>query len=730
MERRPKAVIKEARRLRDATHSVLAVTEERRAKARERYEVARDEVVDRQLNEMPIARLRETTHGGVRWKALEAAGFRTVAQAASADPLQLQRIRGVGHHSATQVVAAARQLETAMREGVRLRFDAERKPRAQTKLLEELRSLEVAQDAVASVRGLDHFSRSLDRLVKKGGRAGSGFKMFFTRGKRRSEVLAAADELTRLMQSHEASSLDRAAREAKDGLKAKPPSGPVWDDFEKRVAAFNGLLIEIGGLSPDIGAVQGYIPTEVAERVNRHPLDTSELQVTLRGYQAFGAKFALCQKKAILGDEMGLGKTVEALAAIGHLHTGGETHFLVVCPASVLVNWLHETERHTSLEAFRLHGGDRNINFKAWARRGGIGVTTFGTLYTLPEPEGLKVALLVVDEAHYIKNPRAFRTQEVKDWIRTTNRTLFLTGTPMENRVSEFRTLVGHLNPIVASKLSAHDGLAGATAFRSAVAPVYLRRNQEDVLEELPPKIETEEWVGLEGEDLQAYLEAVASGNFMAMRQAAYLPGTKSGSRKLKRLGEIAEEAASGGRKIVVFSFFRQVLDAVAGSLDGLAMGPLTGSVSPNDRQRLVDEFTSRRGPAVLVSQIQAGGVGLNMQAASVVILTEPQWKKTTEDQAIARAHRMGQARPVDVHRLLAEDSVDERMLEILAQKQLLFDEYVRHSELKDVSPDAIDISDLKATKEVVSQAEAERRIVELEQRRLGFEPAAAGGKS
>jgi SNF2 family DNA or RNA helicase len=386
------------------------------------------------------------------------------------------------------------------------------------------------------------------------------------------------------------------------------------------------------------------------------------------------------------------------------------------------VNWLHETERHTSLDAFRLHGGDRNIKFKAWARRGGIGVTTFGTLHTLQEPGGVKVALLVVDEAHYIKNPRAFRTQEVKEWIRTTNRTLFLTGTPMENRVSEFKALIGHLSPMAATKLKTLDGLAGATAFRSAVAPVYLRRNQEDVLEELPPKIETEEWVGLEREDLQAYLEAVASGNFMAMRQAAYLPATRSGSRKLKRLAEIAEEAASGGRKIVVFSFFLKVLDAVAGTLDGLTMGSLTGSLPPNKRQKLVDEFTSRRGPAVLVSQIQAGGVGLNMQAASVVILTEPQWKRTTEDQAIARAHRMGQARPVDVHRLLAEDSVDQRMLEILKQKQILFDEYVKRSELKDVSPDAVDISDLKATKEVVSQAEAERRIVELEQRRLGFE--------
>jgi SNF2 family DNA or RNA helicase len=149
-------------------------------------------------------------------------------------------------------------------------------------------------------------------------------------------------------------------------------------------------------------------------------------------------------------------------------------------------------------------------------------------------------------------------------------------------------------------------------------------------------------------------------------------------------------------------------------------MGPLTGSVPPARRQQLIDDFTSDRRPRALVSQIEAGGVGLNIQAASVVILTEPQWKPSAEEQAIARCHRMGQARPVDVHRLLAEDSVDQRMLEILATKAALFDEYVRKSALKEISPDAVDISDLEVTEQVVSLAEEERRIIEFERQRLG----------
>jgi SNF2 family DNA or RNA helicase len=276
--------------------------------------------------------------------------------------------------------------------------------------------------------------------------------------------------------------------------------------------------------------------------------------------------------------------------------------------------------------------------------------------------------------------------------------------------------------------------MIGAGHFRAAVAPVYLRRNQDDVLQELPPRVETQEWVQLTSRDLKAYRDAVAAGNFMAMRRAAYVSGRRDDSAKLGRLVEIVQEASANGRKVVVFSYFRDVLSTVASVLGSVAAGPLTGSIPPIQRQAMIDEFTARHGPAVLVSQIQAGGVGLNIQAASVVILTEPQWKPTIEDQAIARCHRMGQVRSVDVHRLLAEDTVDQRMLDILAAKADLFDEYVRRSELKDHSPDAVDVSDLKAADEVGSQVEAERRIIEMERKRLrleaGSSPASSPGFS
>ena len=161
---------------------------------------------------------------------------------------------------------------------------------------------------------------------------------------------------------------------------------------------------------------------------------------------------------------------------------------------------------------------------------------------------------------------------------------------------------------------------------------------------------------------------------------------------------EIVGEAADGGRKVIVYSYFRDVLETVIEALagrDGVpgvpVIGPLTGDISPADRQAMVDELTNAAGAAVLVSQIQAGGVGLNIQAASVVIIAEPQLTPSIEEQAIARAHRMGQVRPVDVHRLLCEDSVDQRVLELLAGKREAFDEYARRSDMANASPDAID---------------------------------------
>jgi SNF2 family DNA or RNA helicase len=196
----------------------------------------------------------------------------------------------------------------------------------------------------------------------------------------------------------------------------------------------------------------------------------------------------------------------------------------------------------------------------------------------------------------------------------------------------------------------------------------------------------------------------------MAMRQAAMLGGEKSA--KLSRLIELVEEAEDNGRRVVVFSYFRDVLEQVAAAMPGRVFGPLTGSVTPIKRQEMVDQFSKAGHGAVLVAQIVAGGVGLNIQAASVVVLCEPQLKPTMEWQAIARARRMGQLESVQVHRLLSEEGVDQRIREILARKAELFAEFAKISETAESAPEAFDVSEAELAREIIAE-ERERLFVQ-----------------
>jgi SNF2 family DNA or RNA helicase len=181
---------------------------------------------------------------------------------------------------------------------------------------------------------------------------------------------------------------------------------------------------------------------------------------------------------------------------------------------------------------------------------------------------------------------------------------------------------------------------------------------------------------------------------------------------KLERLIELVDEAFESGQKVIVFSYFRTVIDQVMKALEDKAIGPITGSVSSTQRQNIVDQFQNAPTPRVLVGQIQAAGTGLNIQAASVVILCEPQIKPSLEVQAIARAHRMGQVRKVQVHRLILPESVDEKMTEMLAYKQSQFDAYAKESDLADQASGAKDATDESMAKVIVME----------ERKRLGIE--------
>lgn len=691
-----------------------ALTERGAAPERVRvaYRAVRDARVLAELAEVPVDRIREVSTGRLRVGLVEAAGFRTVAQVLGATTPELDAVAGVGPKTARLLRDAAQQIFDAVDGGLTFRIEHEPGDPLATDLVRALHAHEqVARFFDAWGERIDVDVPKLARLAEVGALRGTLVRRLFAG---RERTAAADTALTRLRET--VGGLDASgvtdALERLDRTLAGTSDAEVWRDYEARAATYYTALSELVDLGVDVEAAEGYLPEEVVDQVSAQDLDTSLLTVSLRGYQAFGARYALVQRRTILGDEMGLGKTVQAIAAMAHLAARGRRHFLVICPASVASNWAREVAAHSRLPARVLQGDDRDAGIRTWVADGGVGIVTFPQLGHLRAAGMPRPALLVVDEAHYVKNPRAQRSERTAAWARTAERVLFMTGTPMENTVDEFRSLVHYLKPEVADAVDPAAGLAGAAAFRRSVATVYLRRNQEDVLTELPELVQVDEWERFGKHDGAAYRRAVLKRSFADMRRAAFVQAPEP-TAKLVRLREIVAEAMDNNRKVVVFSFFRDVIETVLAELGPLAIGPITGSVPARRRQELVDEFTRAPEPKVLVSQIEAGGVGLNIQAASVVILCEPQVKPTVEAQAIARAHRMGQVRTVQVHRLLVENSVDERLLEILGTKAELFAEYAGRSTVA-VAPGAADVAD----------AELARRIVEEERARLG-EPAA-----
>ena len=722
----PKTLLRYAADVRTRVARVLDLLAERRAEAADALDAHRDEEAARQLTEIPIERLREVTDDRLRISPLREAGYRTVFDVYRASIDELDAVPNIGEATAAQLTAAANQIARAVQRAGAIRLDPDHRSESATRLLRSIDRFEQARRETVPVHAeAAELSVQLDTLLAAARPARSKVRLFFTFGRKKEAANDAVRSIARLLAAPRVQELATRVRAIEDGLDDQNDAVAVdhvlWRQFERNAAPTMAAVEQLDVATPLRGLRdrrdRADLPDEIVDEIDAFELDVSSLTVALRGYQVFGAKFALVQGRSILGDEMGLGKTIQAIAAMAHLaarnssaresSSSSGAHFLVVCPATVLVNWTHEIAKHSALSSHRVHGDSRDDAVDAWARGGGVAVTTFETLRLLDLPADIPIALVVVDEAHYVKNADTLRSRAIGALVARVERVLFMSGTPMENRVEEFRTLVGYLRPDLASALDAADGVAGAEAFRKAVAPVYLRRNQVDVLTELPARIDQEDWVELSPADAAAYRVAVAAGNFMAMRRAAYDAADVERSAKLARLAQILADASEDGHKVVVFSYFLDVLDTVHRVARPWAFGPLTGSVSPVERQALVDDFTAADGYAVLVSQIQAGGVGLNIQAASVVVLAEPQWKPSTEEQAIARCHRMGQTRPVQVHRLLAEDCVDSLMLEVVQAKRVLFDEYARESELKDAAPDAVDVGEVRAAQDIVA---AERR--------------------
>ncbi|WP_033442104.1 DEAD/DEAH box helicase [Saccharothrix sp. NRRL B-16314] len=669
----------------------LANEESYRAAAHKAGEEVRRAEVRRMLAGMPVDALKTATRDRLRLGPLVEAGIVTVLDVLR-NAGSLQSLPGVGETSARRMVGAAQTLRKTTFDEMPVRIDIANRHPETTELLDRLADWDSSRRTRGAAADLER-AAELAPLGRAVGRGTTHLLVIPTRKAPADGFLESVRIVIR-----RAGLLDGSSASAARDAGADP-----WDDFLARPADYFAMLSELGFITEDETSTHGDLPEEIVEAVRDQALSGEHLTASLRGYQSFAARFALVQRKVVIGDEMGLGKTVEAIAVLAHLRSAGETHFVVVCPAAVVTNWVREVGGKSRLRAHRVHGPDRERAARSWARDGGVAVTTFETLKWW-EPALTRVrdlACVVVDEAHYIKNPAAHRSMRTGDLVARADRAILLTGTPLENRVEEFRTLVSYLRP----DLTAHADDLSARTFRRRIAPAYLRRNQEDVLTELPELIEVDEWLPLSAAEASAYRAAVLQGNFMAMRQAAMRQGRRS--EKLRRLVEIVQEAEANERRVIVFSYFREVLDLVARELPKPVFGPLNGSVPAAKRQEAIDRFSAARHGAVLVAQIEALGVGLNIQSASVVVICEPQLKPTTEAQAIARAHRMGQVRSVQVHRLLSEDSVDQRITELLARKRQLFDEFARVSDTADSSPEAVDLSEAELVREVLA---AERK--------------------
>lgn len=647
------------------------------------------------LATMPVDRLREVTRDRLRVGLLSDAGITTV-QAVLDRGRALEGVSGIGSTLAARLLGAAQTMHQTTYNETPVRIDIRRRTPEATRLLRQLgawdaiRRLRNAAWDLARAQELAPLAQALDRHPER-------LAVVPLAG------LSAEEFLTGV------TSVLRRAASVSDVQPGQVPAADPWEDFLARPADYFGMLTELGVAPGDENRIHGDLPEQIVASVRAMSLNTEHLTVgTLRGYQSFGARFALARRKVIIGDEMGLGKTVEALAVLAHLRAHGHRHTIVVCPAAVVTNWTREILGKSTLGPHRVHGPRRDAAVDDWRRDGGVAVTTYETLrWLLPQLHDVELGCVVVDEAHYVKNPDAQRSQLAALLLEMSDRAVLLTGTPLENRLDEFVALVRYVQPRLVIETS---GLS-PRRFRAQVAPAYLRRNQADVLPELPPLVEVDEVLPMSDEDLAVYQEAVRDGNFMAMRRAAMIQGRDS--EKFGRLMEIVAEAVANGRRVLVFSFFLDVLDQVKQELPGLVFGPLTGKTPVAQRQPLLDEFSAAAGGAVLIASILAVGMGLNLQAASVVILCEPQLKPSTEEHAIRRAQRMGQLESVQVYRLLSEEGVDQRIRELLARKGSIFDDFARVSATADSTPEAVDVSENKLVYDIIVAAERARLFAE-----------------
>jgi superfamily II DNA or RNA helicase len=441
-------------------------------------------------------------------------------------------------------------------------------------------------------------------------------------------------------------------------------------------------------------------------------------KATLRPYQAHGVAWLDLLRESglggVLADDMGLGKTVQVLAllALEKARGGLNGPALVVAPTSLMTNWFNEAQRFApELKVLVLHGSARRQNFAVIAEQDLV-LTTYPLIARDHEVLlSREWHIAVLDEAQTIKNPNAATTR----WLRgiKAKHRFCLTGTPMENHLGELWSIMtfanpGHLGDKAnfarqwRTPIEKRGDTARAAALAQRVKPFLLRRTKEEVAPELPSKSQIIESIVLEGSQRDLYdsirlsmsekvrrairerglakSHIIVLEALLRLRQACCHPallklddGVEHPAAKLDRLMEMVLELLSEGRKILVFSQFTSMLALIRARFEasGISYSLLTGET--RDRKTVIDGFQGGATDVFLIS-LKAGGVGLNLTAADTVIVFDPWWNPAVEEQAIDRAHRIGQHKAVFVYRLVAVGTIEEKMDELKARKRELAD--------------------------------------------------------
>ncbi|MBK9644886.1 MAG: DEAD/DEAH box helicase [Deltaproteobacteria bacterium] len=434
------------------------------------------------------------------------------------------------------------------------------------------------------------------------------------------------------------------------------------------------------------------------------------LQASLRPYQLLGFRWIRflwsVNLAGVLADDMGLGKTLQALCAL--VDRGGQS--LIVAPTSVLFNWAAEARRffpHLKVNLF--HGPRRRHDPSA-----DLTITSYALLRLDPSLRERVWSVAVLDEAQAIKNPES-QTAQAAFALRAERR-LSLTGTPVENRLDELWSQLHFLMPgFLGGRADFRDrierpvseGVKGAAeALRRRVRPFVLRRRKQEVAKDLPPKTELTLRCELP-EAQRAVYDAVAQAAraevvklvgggrtlevlelLLRLRQAAchpaLLPGQRPGvpSGKLDVLLDQLDEVVSEGHKALVFSQWTSFLDLIEAALRERQLKTCRLDGATRDRAAVVRTFQADDGPPIFLLSLKAGGTGLNLTAADYVFHADPWWNPAAEAQATDRAHRIGQDKPVFSMRLIAADTVEERILELQDKKRALAEAALGEGEL------------------------------------------------